>query len=142
MKKSLLFSAFVLTAFSATFVSCKKEDNQKSRQELIVGTWNIAASGLDSNKNNILDPSESDTPDSLEIGRLLFNANGSGISEYGTIGNSLEQERFNWTLSPDGKTLRIEQVFTFNHVVTELTQNRLAYYFEENGNHYFEIFTR
>ncbi len=89
-----------------------------------------------------MDPSESDTLDPSEVGRLLFNANGSGISEYGTIGDSLEKELFNWTLSPDGKMLRVEQGFTFNHVVTQLTENRLAYYFEENGSHYFEIFTR
>jgi hypothetical protein len=52
MKKSLFSAAFLTAACTVAFVSCKKDDDKKtrSRSELLVGTWNVNAYGIDSNK--------------------------------------------------------------------------------------------
>ena len=142
MKSTFLFSALLFAGLATTFVSCKKETPEQRPQALILGTWNIEASGVDANKNDVLEASESDTLDPSEIAQLIFSENGLGVSRYGPVADSLEEERFKWSLSTDGKTLRIDQGLIFNHVVTQLTQNRLAYYFEEKGEHHFEIWKR
>ena len=142
MKKHFLLSVLLLAFLATTFVSCKKETQEPSPQSLILGTWSIEAQGIDANKNDVLEASESDTLDPSAIAQLIFSENGLGVSRYGQVADSLEEERFKWSLSTDGKALRIEQGFIFNSVVTQLTQNRLAYYFEENGERHFEIWKR
>ena len=85
VKKTILRAALVLTSLCVTFVSCKKETQESSPQALILGTWNIKSSGVDANKNDVLEASESDTLDPSEIVQLIFSKNGLGVSRYGRL---------------------------------------------------------
>jgi hypothetical protein len=114
MKKQFLLSALLLTSLSATFVSCKKDkDPEKSRKDLITGTWTVSGLGKDANNNGSLEESEYD-PTFKQLAafgvspKQTFMADGTGniTATIPLLGDTTV--RFTWSLVDNDETIRIK----------------------------------
>lgn len=85
MKKVFLSVAVLATLFA----SCKKDDdnNNKSRHDMLIGTWTINQWGTDANNNQTLEDGETTpTSDSTVSGAFTFNANGTATAVVSGLG--------------------------------------------------------
>ncbi len=114
MKKHFLLPALLIASLSATFVSCKKDkDPEKSRKDLITGTWTVSGLGKDANNNGSLEESEYDPTFKQLAGfgvspKQTFMADGSGTitATIPLLGDTTV--RFNWALADEEQTIRIK----------------------------------
>lgn len=86
MKKSLLSIAVL----AAMIVGCKKDEDEKTRKELMVGNWNVTEYGVDANNNSVVDGGELfPASDSTVNGAFTFNSDGtfSLISKFLGLGS-------------------------------------------------------
>lgn len=112
--------------------SCKKDDdknnNTKSRSELIVGTWKTDQQGEDTNNNGVWDSNERQGFDSSESGAFTFNANGSGSIMSNDFPVSIP---LTWTLQNAEQDMRIITTFgtqadTLKLNIVSLTESALV----------------
>jgi hypothetical protein len=85
MKKVFLSIAVLATLFA----SCKKDDdnNNKSRHDMVIGTWTMNQWGADANNNQVLDAGETvPTSASTVNGTFTFNANGTAVAVASFLG--------------------------------------------------------
>ncbi len=141
MKKQLLLSALLLASLSATFVSCKKEDKEKSRKELITGAWTVKGAGADANNNGTLEESEYDPLFKQLSGanvavKQTFNADGNGNLSFVIPLLGGDTTNFTWSLADNDQTLRIMEEgdsTATDATITTLEQNKFEYA-EKTGN--------
>jgi len=101
MKKVLLSVA----ALATLFASCKKDDdNNKSRHDMLVGTWTVSQFGTDINNNKVIDMGE--TSDSVMNGFFTFNANGTAVASLSFMGMPADTSDATWTLVDNDNYLR------------------------------------
>ncbi|MFN2456642.1 MAG: lipocalin family protein [Chitinophagaceae bacterium] len=131
MKRNPYFLSILVILFALlSFVSCKKDDDEQSRREMLLGTWHLDFEAYDDNSNGRLDASEREASSGLT---LQFNSNGTG-----TITESGISDSFTWelendnTLEIDGQPLRIHT----------LTNNILVLEAEDLGDLYWLGFER
>ena len=76
MKKPHSFVLVIVFVSIAVLAACKKT-HDKSRSELLIGSWKITQSVIDSNKNNVMDAGEYyDQNDSNSL-LIVFGTDGS-----------------------------------------------------------------
>lgn len=86
MKKSL----FSIAVLAAMIVGCKKDEDEKSRKDLMVGNWNLTEFGVDANNNSVVDGGELfPASDSTVNGAFTFNSDGTFtlISSFAGLGS-------------------------------------------------------
>ena len=114
MKKHILLSALLIASVSVTFVSCKKDkDPEKSRKDLITGTWTVSGLGKDANNNGTLEEAEYD-PTFKQLAafgvspKQTFVTDGSGTitATIPLLGDTTV--RFNWSLVESDQTIQIK----------------------------------
>ena len=146
MKKQLLLPALLIAALSATFVSCKKDDNSTSnnasRKDMVVGNWNFTGIGTDDNNNNALDVAEYDSTFTGLISKVNFNADGSGkaVTAFG-------DQPFTWSIQNNDTEIRTIETDngtsdTTVTVITTLTQSRFESYIKGSTPKDFTLLTK
>jgi hypothetical protein len=103
MKKVFLSVAVLATLFA----SCKKDDdnNNKSRHDMMVGTWMIDQFGADVNNNQTIDIGE--TSDSALNGFFTFSANGALTTASHFIGLPADTLTGTWALVNNDNYLQL-----------------------------------
>lgn len=84
------------------FGSCKKDDDGKSRHDMIVGTWSTYRVGSDDNANGMFDASEQDTVATGDMSTVTFNGDGSG-----SLVSPLITLPFTWNLGNNDNDITI-----------------------------------
>ena len=116
-KLSIIGAALTIAALQ----SCKKDDDDKSRSELLVGTWNGYQTGLDSNNNGTWELSERRNLPSTANGQSSFNADGTGRLKGDT---TLAGVPSTWVLSNNDNDLRI--IATFPNMLSDTVDFRVV----------------
>ena len=126
MKKILLLTA----ACSIAFFSCKKNDNNTpSRSELLVGTWNVNAYGVDSNNNGLLETSEYGVVPAGAAIIQTYRADGTGVFTGKQAGKADTSYNITWRLTNGNQNLEITSAgVVSNSTISELTDRRLQGY--------------
>jgi hypothetical protein len=90
-------------ALSLAFVSCKKDDKEPTRSELLVSkAWKLSDVGEDTNRNGVLDASESEIDNCQKDDSYTFVSGGTGTFDEGASKcDPLDPQSysFNWQLT-------------------------------------------
>lgn len=125
----LLTVAALLT--TTVFYSCKKDDDSsKAPKDLIVGTWNVNAYGVDDNMNGTLEVSEYDSiPPGVALVQT-YRADGSGVFTTQSPGTTPKSTNITYSLLNNDQTLHIvtETNDTTNATISQLTEHQLQGY--------------
>jgi len=103
------FAAALLFTGTTVLFSCNKDDDDdmtRSRSELIVGTWNLVAYGVDQNNNGTLETSEQSAIPAGTGLREIFNADKTG-SIITTTNNVPTGVSITWSLENNDNTLKV-----------------------------------
>lgn len=128
MKKLLVIPLLAATVFF--MASCNKEDDKKqTRKELMVGTWNLNAAGVDDNMNGRLDVAEYDTiPAGVNLTQT-YRADGTGVFTTRVPNEPDKAENISWTLTDGDKNLKVTTTNAVtNATIVELNSTTLEGY--------------
>ncbi|MEO6830846.1 MAG: hypothetical protein ABI378_01355 [Chitinophagaceae bacterium] len=132
MKKNVLLLMVAALITTTLFYSCKKDDNNatQSRKDLIIGTWNVNAYGVDDNMDGTLEVSEYDTiPPGVALIQT-YRADGTGVFTTQSPGTSPKSTNITYSLINGDQTLHIvtEDNQVTDATITEMTEHRLQGY--------------
>ena len=104
MKKALLSMAAVATLFTA----CKKsDDDNQTRSQMLVGTWNMSSYGMDANNNSTLDNGETGPTSTTTFGaKVTMNSDATGTQVAYFLGTA-DTSNFKWALTNNENSLQI-----------------------------------
>jgi hypothetical protein len=123
MKKSIL----AIAVLAAMIVGCKKDDNDLSRKDMLVGTWTLSQYGLDANNNSVVDLGETaPVSDSFITAKFTFNGNGSATLVSSFLGMK-DTANGQWALVNNDNSIRmIESNDTSYMDIKSITGNTLT----------------
>ncbi|MGC3979194.1 MAG: lipocalin family protein [Paludibacteraceae bacterium] len=141
MQLKRLFNASLLALLAITSFSCSKKDAAKTRQELIIGNWQIISeittpAIFDYNSDGIKDEDPYKfAPDCDKDNYYSFKTGGVLEVNYGSLkcdGDDDQPIQADWALSADGNTIVIDGSTAS---VTQLDNNtmKLTVYDNYNG---------
>lgn len=122
----MLSVAFALCTLNA----CKKDDSPApTRSQLIIGTWNINAYGVDDNMNGNLESSEYDAIPAGSGLTETFRSDGTGVITTTAPGGSPTPQNITWSLTNSDQNLQVvSSSGTTNATITRLTEHELMGY--------------
>jgi hypothetical protein len=130
--KKLMLSAVALTVF---FAACKKNDDDATRQEMLVGKWNLTEFGVDANQNGSIDLGETGAASTLGMSMATtLNSDGtsSTIATFG--GSTPDTTAGKWSLMDNEQTLRvIEGGDTTDFIIKGLESSKMTLLDKEGG---------
>jgi hypothetical protein len=130
--KKLMLSAVAVTVF---FAACNKSDDNASRQEMLVGKWNLTEFGADANQNGSIDAGE--TTATSTIGMTLvttLNSDGTSSSVGTFAGMPTDTTAGKWNLMDGEQTLRvIEDGDTTDFIIKGLESSKMTLLDKDGG---------
>ena len=95
MKKVMLSAAALMVFFAA----CNKsDDNNATRQEMLVGTWNLTEWGFDLNPNGTIEQGETSPVDTTISMTSILNSDGTGTMISHLSGFGTDTTMVKWSL--------------------------------------------
>ena len=132
MKKVMLSAAALMVFFAA----CNKsDDNNATRQEMLVGTWNLTEFGVDANQNGSIDAGETGAASTLGM-TMATTLNSDGTSStVGTFaGMPSDTTAGKWSLMDSEQTLRmIEDGDTTDFIIKGLESSKMTLLDKDGG---------
>lgn len=103
MKKVMLSAAALMVFFAA----CNKsDDNNATRQEMLVGTWNLTEWGFDLNPNGTIEQGETSPVDTTISMTSILNSDGTGTMISHLSGFGTDTTMVKWSLVNGDQVLR------------------------------------
>ena len=99
-----MLSAAALMVF---FAACNKsDDNNATRQEMLVGTWNLTEWGFDLNPNGTIEQGETSPVDTTISMTSILNSDGTGTMISHLSGFGTDTTMVKWSLVNGDQVLR------------------------------------
>jgi hypothetical protein len=130
--KKLMLSAVALTVF---FAACKKNDDNGTRQEMLVGKWSLTEFGVDANQNGAIDAGETGAASTLGMSMVTTLSSDGTSSTIGSFaGMPADTTAGKWSLMDADQTLRmIEDGDTTDFIIKGLESSKMTLLDKEGG---------
>jgi|GEM_PF-2396159 len=143
MKSNSMKAMLAAFVFIAMLGSCKKSSDKLTRTEMMVGTWNLNAYGVDDNNNGILEASEYDAIPAGAAMEQTYRSDGTGVFMTQGPANLPVYSNVNWLLTDNEQNLRVvSNGNTTNATISVLTEHELQGYDPAQSPRYVYLLTK